>query len=134
MDKENIQLLKTIGNYDLIIGIIGSMILFPFFRETSVIFIIGIGCSFINFIINSYANNMLVNIKKGIDILFIILSYILRIGFICSIAILFILRNEVNFFIFVGGYTAQFLSIILHGVKLKVKEGVWWSGGIKCSI
>ncbi len=124
MNKENIQLIKTIGTYDLIIGIMVSVILILIFGEAGGLFFIGIGCSFINFIINSYANNMLVNIKKGIEILLIILSYIARIGLICSIAILLMLKGEVNFFIFIAGYSAQFISIILHGVELKVKEGV----------
>lgn len=124
MNKENIQLIKTIGSYDLIIGIIVSVILLIFFDEAGGLFFIGIGCSFINFTINSYANNLLVNVKSGIEILIIVLSYIVRIGLICSIAILLILKSEVNFFIFIAGYTAQFISIILHGVELKVKEGV----------
>ncbi len=123
MDKDCLHLVKVISIYDCIIGILISSILTFFFNWSSWFFLLGIGCSLVNFIINSYTIQMMTRYKrfKG---LWIIFSYLFRIGFICSISLAVIVKSEVSFFIFIAGYTAQFIALGGYGFKLKNQEGM----------
>lgn len=125
---ESKKLLKTVGFYDFIIGSVFSLVLYIFFKEQGGIFLWGIGISYINLLINSYALRSLTiasNVFKAITLLF---SYFIRIFLVCGIGILLFMINPSNIFIFIGGYTAQFLSICLYSMKIK-EEGVWFNGG-----
>lgn len=123
MNKDCLHLVKVVGVYDCVIGIIVSSILTLFFNWNSWFFLLGIGCSLVNFIINSHSIQMMTryNRFKGLLIIF---SYLFRIGFICSISLAVIAKSEVSFFIFIAGYTAQFIAVGGYGFKLKNQEGM----------
>ncbi len=123
MNKECLHLVKVIGVYDCAIGIIVSSILTLFFNWNSWFFLLGIGCSLVNFIINSYSIQMMTRYIRFKGLL-IIFSYLFRIGFICSISLAVIVKSEVSFFIFIAGYTAQFIAVGGYGFKLKNQEGM----------
>lgn len=124
MGKELIVLIKTIGVYDLIIGIIISFILSFFFEGSSLLFLLGIVLGFINFVVNSYTTRKVVAKTSGFSLFTIILSLLIRITLICGMAIIIISKSEVNFFIFISGYISQILSIVCYGVNLRGREGV----------
>lgn len=124
MKKECLELIKKIGRNDLIIGGVLTLMLIPFFRGGAGLFILGIVCSFINFIINSYANTKIGRGNTIFDGLLFVALYAVRILIICSISIVLIIKGELLFFIFIAGYSSQFLSIILYGFDLKIREGV----------
>ena len=124
MGKECIDLIKDIGIYDLIIGGVISLILIPFFGGGAGLFYLGLGCSFINFIINSYANHRIISTKNIFHEFLIIISYVIRGGFICSIAMLLIIKKDLFFFIFIAGYSAQLISIVIYGLRLNTREEV----------
>lgn len=128
MRKECIEIIKDIGKYDFIIGNVVSLILIWFLGSMGILFYFGIGCSYINFIINAYASNRLYSIRNLFSELIVIVSYIIRSGFICSLAIFFIIKNDLNFLLFIVGYTAQIISILIYGLKLMAREGVWFNG------
>ena len=88
------------------------------------VFCLGIACSFINFIINCYANNRLSSIKNIFDMFLFVEFYAVRIGLICGIALLLSIRSNLFFYVFIAGYSAQIISIVVYGIKLKVREGV----------
>lgn len=123
MRDELVHLLKTIGLYDLILGCAVSVVLWSFFGSAAVLFLIGIGLGFINFLINSYATKKMLDKKKGGRITYI-LSLLVRITLICGPAIIIFTQSEVSFFIFISGYISQILSIVCYGVNLRRREGV----------
>lgn len=124
MKKECVGLIKDIGRYDLIVGGVTSLILIPFFGGGAGLFYLGIGFSFINFIINAYANNRIISIKNIFYESLIVISYVIRSGLICSIAIFLIIKKDLFFFIFIAGYSAQLISIVIYGFRLKTREEV----------
>lgn len=124
MSKECLELIRHIGRYDLVVGVGITLLLIPLLGGGAGPFLLGVGCSFINFVINSYTNNMLSGIKSIFNAILFATSYAVRIGLICSIAIFLIVRKEMFFYIFIAGYSAQFISIVVYGLKLRTKEGV----------
>lgn len=123
MGNELVHLLKTIGLYDMILGVIISAVLWSFFGGAALLFLLGIGLGFINFLINSYATKKMVDKKKGGGMNYI-LFLLVRILVICGPAIIILTQSEVNFFIFISGYISQILSIVCYGVNLKRREEV----------
>lgn len=124
MRRECLELIKEIGRYDLIIGGMVAFALIPLVGGGTALYCLGIACSFINFIINSCANNRLCSIKNIFDALLFVAAYTVRIGIISSIAILLIIRRDLFFYIFIAGYSTQVISIVVYGLKLKIKEGM----------
>ncbi len=124
MNKECSEVIKLVGLLDSIIGIIVSLILMLFFNWISWFFLLGIICSFVNFIINSLTTEMIIMKDKRFKGLLILLSYIVRIGLVCGISLAIIKKSEVSFFIFIAGYTAQLLAILCYGFSLKSQKGV----------
>lgn len=122
MKGELVPLLKTIGIYDLIIGIIISIFLSIFFKGEALLFLFGISLGFINFLINSYATRRIVHKKDKLGVLTIILSLLIRVSLICGPAIVILMKSEVGFFIFISGYISQILSIVGYGVCLRRQE------------
>lgn len=124
MNKECLELIRDVGKYDFLVGTIITILLFILFKGGAGLFIIGMLCSFVNFVINSYANNGLRDTENIFNIILFVASYVVRIGLICSVGIFLILKNDLFFYFFIAGYSAQFISILMYGVKLKTKEGI----------
>lgn len=124
MNKECSDIIKLVGLFDFIIGIIVSLILMFFFSWISWFFLLGIVCSFVNFIVNSFTTETIIIKDRKFKGLLIILSYIVRIGLVCGISLAIIKKSEVSFFIFIAGYTAQLLAVLCYGFSLKSQEGV----------
>ncbi|MEW8994759.1 ATP synthase subunit I [Clostridium sp.] len=124
MNKECLDIIKIVGLFDSIIGIIVSLILMFFFSWISWFFLLGIVCSLVNFIINSFTTETIIMKDKRFKALLILLSYTARIGLVCGISLAIIKESEVSFFIFIAGYTAQLLAVLCYGFSLKSQEGV----------
>lgn len=124
MNEECLKLIKDIGKYDLVIGLLITAILISLLGGGAGLFILGIACSFINFIINSYSNNILSCAKSGFNAVLYLILYAARIGLICSIAIFLIMKNDLFFLVYIAGYSAQGISLVIYGLKLKIREGV----------
>ncbi|MFR1709880.1 MAG: ATP synthase subunit I [Clostridium sp.] len=124
MNKECLDIIKIVGLFDFIIGIIVSLILMLFFNWISWFFLFGIVCSFINFIVNSLTTQMIIMKDKRFKGLLILLSYVVRIGLVCGISLAIIRKSEVSFFIFIAGYTAQLIAVLCYGFTLRSQEGV----------
>ncbi|MEG1256476.1 hypothetical protein [Clostridium sp.] len=124
MNKECVNLIKTIGFYDLVIGIIISLILLWPFGVSSLFFLLGIICGFINLIINSYTIEMQLMRDNSFKGLLVILSYICKMVIVCGTSLAIIVKSEVSFFIFISGYTAQILAVLCYGVSLGKHERV----------
>lgn len=122
------KLLKEVVFYDFIIGVIFSLILYIFLKEQGLIFLLGIGISYINLFINSYTLKIFIHVNDTLRVIIMIFSYLIRIFLVCSIGVLLFMINEFLIFLFIGGYTAQILSISICGIKAK-QEGVWCNGG-----
>ncbi|MEG2934952.1 MAG: hypothetical protein RR844_00520 [Clostridium sp.] len=124
MNEECLKLIKDIGKYDLVIGLLITAILIPLLGGGAGLFTLGIACSFINFIINSYSNNILSSAKSSFNAVLYLIFYATRIGLICSIAIFLIMKNDLFFIVYIAGYSAQGISLVVYGLKLKIREGV----------
>lgn len=124
MDKDSVNLIKIVGFYDLIISIIVSLFLYLLLGIRDYFFGLGILCSFINFIINAYTTEKLIVKHSNFKVLGILLSYIVRIGLVCGTGLAIVTKSKIGFAIFIAGYSAQLIAIVLYGLKLKKMEGV----------
>ena len=117
------NLLKDIVFYDFIIGIIFSLVLYIFLKEQGLLFLLGVGISYINLCVNSYTLKIFIVVNGTLKVIIMIFSYFLRIFLVCSVGILLFKINYLFIFLFIGGYTAQIISISICGIKVK-QEGV----------
>lgn len=122
MDKSSFELIKVVGMYDFVIGILISIILLPFLNIQSCNFALGILCGFINFIINAFTTKQISKDCCKSRLMMILLSYGVRIALVCGIGITLAKVSIVSFIVFIVGYSAQLLSILLYGLRL-VKAG-----------
>ncbi len=122
MSKIDRPLLKKIGKYDLSVGITITTILYLVIGNSSLFFLLGIFHAYVNFLINSACITFLL-LKRGMfKNILNILGHMFRILLVCITSIIIIKNNELNFFIYIIGYTAQIGSIVMYGVRLNLKE------------
>ncbi|MEG0132685.1 MAG: hypothetical protein RR891_01350 [Clostridium sp.] len=124
MDNECVNLIKTIGFFDLVIGIIFSLILSGPFGMISWFFLLGIMCGFVNIVINSYTIEMQLMKETSFKGLLTVIAYIFKIAIVCGTSLVIITKSEVSFFIFIAGYTAQILAVLCYGDSLRKRERV----------
>ncbi|MDU1413047.1 MAG: ATP synthase subunit I [Clostridium sp.] len=124
MNDESKGIIKIVGMYDLIITILVTLVLFVFVKVKVLYFALGIMFSFINFIINAFTTGKTASKNCRFKVFLILLSYAIRIGLVCGTGVVIINSNRLSFFIFIAGYTAQIIAIVLYGLRLKKLEGM----------
>lgn len=123
--KNDEQLIKKIGKYNLIIGIPITIIISIFIGKIGVFFLVGLFHAFINLYISSVCIKYLLMKEGKVRNILVVLDYILRIGSVCAISIILIYISELMFFVYIAGYSSHILSIFTYGVKLNFKERKW---------
>ncbi|MEG0308184.1 MAG: hypothetical protein RR636_09590 [Clostridium sp.] len=124
MNNECMNLIKTIGFFDLVIGIIFSLILSGPFGMISWFFLLGIMCGFVNIVINSCTIEMQLMKETSFKGVLTVISYIFKISIVCGTSLVIIAKSEISFFIFIAGYTAQILAVLCYGNSLRKRERV----------
>lgn len=120
MSKEMNSIFKIMIKYDLVGGIILSIILYYFIDlEIIIIFLLGLLVSLINSLANGLILEYSLNNKKNVILL---LSYFIRIILIITIAIPFI-KYQDKIIAYILGYTAHFGFLSIYWLK-KWKEGI----------
>lgn len=120
MSKEMNSIFKIMIKYDLVGGIILSIILYYFIDlEIIIIFLLGLLVSLINSLANGSILEYSLNNKKNVILL---VSYFIRITLIITIAIPFI-KYQNKIIAYILGYTAHFGFLSIYWLK-KWKEGI----------
>ena len=125
MNKLNRIFLKKMAIYDLLLSLLFIGVGCFFIKFSAFFFLLGILCAFINLIINSLVNNLFL-LKEGlIKTIIVVTSLLFRVSLVCIPGIILISYSKINFFIYIVGYTAQMISLVLYGFSLKNSEGKW---------
>lgn len=122
MNELNKVLLKKVAMYDLIISLIFISGGYFFLGSSTVFFFLGIVFSFINLSINSFVTNYLIIEYKKKKSIFILFGTLFRIFLVCGVGLIIISKSDLNFIIYIIGYTSQLLSIVLYGLSLGSNE------------
>jgi ATP synthase protein I len=109
-------LLKKIATIDLIVGCMLTPIIYLFIKNAALIFVVGLLVSLINFTQSGIFSAITLHKKNQ---LFYFVGYILRIVFVCLVAIIIFKQNDVNIIPFLLGYSAHYISIVLYGLSIK---------------
>lgn len=122
MNELNKVLLKKVAAYDLIISVVFISVGYLFLGSSTAFFFLGIFFSYINLSMNSFVtNNLLIEYVPGKNILRL-LSTLFRILLVCGVGVIIISKSDLNFIIYIIGYTSQLLAIVLYGLNLKSDE------------
>lgn len=122
MDELNKVFLKKVAIYDVIISIIFASVGYLFLGDPTVFFFLGIFFSFVNLSINSLVTNYLIIEHKKKKSIFILFGTLFRIFLVCGVGLIIISKSDLNFIIYIIGYTSQLLSIVLYGLSLGSSE------------
>jgi ATP synthase protein I len=117
VDELNIVLLKKIAIYDLMLAMCFIGLGYFFISSSSLFFLLGIFFAWINLAVNSLATNFLLLKEGTIKRILGIGSNLFRILLVCVTGIIIITKNDLNFIIYIIGYTAQLISIVLYGIR-----------------
>ncbi|EQB89297.1 hypothetical protein J2Z44_000862 [Clostridium punense] len=122
MNELNKVLLKKVAAYDLIISVVFISVGYLFLGSSTIFFLLGMLFSYINLSMNSFVtNNLLIGYVPGKNILRL-LSTLFRILLVCGVGVIIISKSDLNFIIYIIGYTSQLLAIVLYGLNLKSDE------------
>lgn len=124
MQADSKRIIGIIALNDLIICIPVSIVLYFTLGLRFCFFALGIFFSLINFVINAFTTERLTLKNCQFKVLLTLLSYAVRIGLICGTGVFLFYRSKISFFLFVAGYSAQILAILIYGFKLKKLEGM----------
>ncbi|MDW8800657.1 ATP synthase subunit I [Clostridium sp. A1-XYC3] len=88
-----------------------------FFRNYSLIVILGLLVAYSTFIFNGLLTQYVLSNKKDKYQLVNLLGFIVRVAIVCGIAIAIFNHNKFNVIAYMFGYSAQFVSLILYGLS-----------------
>lgn len=118
MNKENKKLLTYILKYDLILSLIFLIIGWIALKNISIFFIIGLFVAYINLYINAISVEKLLN-QVASPKVGMILSQLGRVMLVTAIGGIIVIKSHFGFLLFVIGYSAQLISMIIYGFKCK---------------
>lgn len=119
MNNELKDMLKKITHYDLIIGIIVTIVLLLICPSYSYVFLAGIILASMNFNLNGIINNYILGDgKKSVGII-VSLLYISRILIISFIGALLYKINSSNVYFYIAGFCSHFISMIIYTICTK---------------
>jgi ATP synthase protein I len=117
--------LKKIANYDLILSLFFVGMSYFFIKSSALFFLLGIGFAYINLRINSFITKLLI-LKEGKNkTIFLLIGPLFRVALVCIPGIIIISKSNLNFIIYIIGYTSQLISMILYGLSLRASERKW---------
>lgn len=122
MNELNKVLLKKVAMYNFIISIIFASVGYFFLGDSTKFFFLGIFFSYINLSINSFVTKHLIIEYKKKKSIFILFGTLFRIFLVCGVGLIIISKSDLNFIIYIIGYTSQLLSIVLYGLSLGSSE------------
>lgn len=117
MTKDTVTMLKKVTLCDGIILLLSFVISMIFFREFTVIIVIGVAIAYINFLLNSVITEYAMKASKG--------AIWIPVGAVARIAIagafVFILYNDdvKNIIVYIIGYSLHYASMVIGAASQK---------------
>ncbi|WP_027623673.1 ATP synthase subunit I [Clostridium lundense] len=119
MVEELIIMLKKVLFYDFLILGIMFIITYSLFHNWYIYILLGIMVAAVNFVLNSVFTNYIVSSKSHGHKVYMPISSLIRIVFVCVIAMLLYNYNEVSIIPFLIGYSLHFLAIIIYSLTIR---------------
>lgn len=113
------DMFKKIIIFDVILAAILYWTTNMFFRNYSLIVLLGLIVAFITFIFNGILTRYALLNKKDKYQLIALIGFVIRVLAVCGIATAVFNHNKFNVIAYIFGYSAQFISIILYGINMK---------------
>jgi ATP synthase protein I len=117
LEQDLKNILKSVAKIDIFIAIIALILSFIFYRPYTYVVAIGLAMAIINFVLNAVTTSYLLSIggKKAS----IIISSAIRVIITVVIILLLYNNNKYNIVAFIVGYTLHYVSVVIHGVRIK---------------
>lgn len=122
MKELNKVFLENIAKYDLILSLFFVGISYFFIKSSALFFLLGIFYAYTNLMINSFVTNHVVKGEYNGKRFFVLIFSILRVALVGITGIIIISKSNLNFIIYIIGYTSQLISIIFYGLSLRTSE------------
>lgn len=107
-------MLKKVVIYDTAILVLVFAATFIFFREFTVIAVLGVLIALANFVLNAVITSA--TFTASGQTAFVIIGTVIRVILTVIIAVLLCKDNLIDFAFFLAGYTLHYISIIAYGV------------------
>ncbi len=113
---------RKIAMFDLIIGIVLSVIVCIFFSKYLIVFLLGLIVSLASFSINSFMTQYAYSGRKKNPTLITLVGFFIRVLLVCAVGFLIYHGNTINVLAYMLGYSSHFISLTLYGISIN-KEG-----------
>ncbi|MFL0250489.1 ATP synthase subunit I [Clostridium neuense] len=113
------SMLKSIIIGDVILAVLICAFSLVVKSSYVVIALLGLLVAALNFTANSILTDFVYIKKKKCDKIFLLIGGIIRVAIICVIAIILCKINKFYIIAYIVGFTAQYISIIIYGLKVK---------------
>ncbi|WP_157785667.1 hypothetical protein [Clostridium tunisiense] len=122
VNELNKVLLKKIATYDLGLCLIFITVGYIFYGISAMFFFLGIFFAYVNLSINSLVTSYLLTKCNPGKRMFILFGTLFRTLLVSITGIIIITKSDLNFIIYIIGYTSQLISMVLYGLNLKSSE------------
>ena len=120
MTKDTVVMLKRAMYYDGIIMLLSFVISMIFFREFTVIIIVGVAIAFVNFLLNSVITEHAMKVSMGA--IWIPVGAIARVA-IAGAFVLILYNDDVkNIIVYIIGYSLHYASMVISAASQKNKK------------
>jgi ATP synthase protein I len=120
MSSDIIMLIKKVSLYDMIIGVLVTLMIYVVFADFTVPLLIGLVVAITNFIISSIVTDLLLNKSQGKYMILYLLSFIVRTTLISLIGFVLYTYNKYNVLPFIGGYMIHLIGISIYSLTKKI--------------
>jgi len=115
----SITFIKKIAIYDFGLSLLFIGVSYFFIEFSAFFFLLGILFALINLVLHSIVTNLIL-LKEGFHKTVItIVSSMFRILLICIPGVLIVSKSNINFLLYILGYTSQMISLVFYGLRLK---------------
>ena len=120
LTKDTVVMLKRAMYYDGIIMLLSFVISMIFFREFTVIIIVGVAIAFVNFLLNSVITEHAMKVSMGA--IWIPVGAIARVA-IAGAFVLILYNDDVkNIIVYIIGYSLHYASMVISAASQKNKK------------
>lgn len=118
MDNDIKKMLKIVIKYDIVLMLAILALCFIVNIHYILIAESGLVIAVINFIMNSIVSNNIFIKKSGNKILLVLAAFA-RVILVCIVGFIFYRINQYYIIVYILGYTLQYVSLIIYGLKIK---------------
>lgn len=119
MNSEFISMFKKVLMYDVVIAIMFTVVIYLISKVHALFFILGLIIAIVSFFINGYIVNYTLGSTTKNNKVIMLLGFLSRVLLICLVGIIIAKFNKYGVLTYVLGYSSQFISLVLYGIKIK---------------